>query len=76
MITTAKEYSKKYDLAITYKKISELAFNAGLKVGREEVKPEKVKKLEKDLKYYKQYHDEMEITIRDGDKFAELISGL
>ena len=73
---TAKQYGKKYDLALNFKIVAERAFTAGLKVGREETKTDKVKKLEKDLKYYKQYHDDMERTLLDPERLATLIGGL
>jgi len=73
---TAKEYAKKYDMALNFKIVAERAFNAGLKVGREEVKPDKVKKMEAELKELRQYKKNMEETLYDPERLADLIGGL
>lgn len=73
---TAKKYSDRYALALNYQKVAELAFTAGLKQGREEKKTDKIRKLELDLKRYKEYHDDMEKTLYDPEKLSDLIGGL
>lgn len=73
---TAKEYSKRYDLALNFKKVAELAFNEGLKKGREETKTDKIRLMEKELKELRTYKKEMEECMAEGDKLAELIGGL
>jgi hypothetical protein len=73
---TAKEYAKKYDMALNFKIVAERAFNAGLKVGREEVKPDKAKKMEAELKELRQYKKNMEETLYDPERLADLIGGL
>ena len=73
---TAKEYAKKYDMALNFKIVAERAFNAGLKVGREEVKPDKAKKMESELKELRQYKKNMEQTLYDPERLADLIGGL
>ena len=73
---TAKEYAKKYDMALNFKIVAERAFNAGLKVGREEVKPDKAKKMETELKELRKYKKNMEETLYDPERLADLIGGL
>jgi len=73
---TGKEYSKKYDMALNFKVVAERSFNAGLKVGREEVKSNKVKKMEAELKELRQYKKNMEETLCDSELLANLIGGL
>lgn len=70
----AKEYSKRYDLAINYKKVAELAFNAGLKQGREENKD--FSKLEKELKKVKFELKELWASLQDPEKCGQLLAGL
>ena len=72
----AKEYSKRYDLALNFKIVSQKAFNAGLKTGREEVKTDNIKKLEKELKELRVYKKEMEATLLNPNSLADLIGGL
>lgn len=72
----AKEYAKRYAMALNFKIVAERAFNAGLKVGREEVKPDKVKKMEAELKELRQYKKNMEETLYDPERLADLIGGL
>lgn len=52
---TAKEYAKKYDMALTFKIVAERAFNTGLIVGREAAKTIKVKEMEAELKILRKY---------------------
>lgn len=73
---TAKEYAKKYDMALNFKIVAERAFNAGLKAGREEVKTDKAKKMEAELKELRQYKKNMEETLYDPECLADLIGGL
>ena len=73
---TAKEYSKKYDMAINFKIVSEESFNAGLKEGREETKTDKIRKMEKELKELREYKKNMEETLYDPERLANLIGGL
>jgi hypothetical protein len=73
---TAKEYSRKYDLALNFKMVSETSFNAGLKEGREETKTDKIRKMEKELKELREYYKNMEETLYDPERLANLIGGL
>jgi hypothetical protein len=73
---TAKEYAKKYDMALNYKIVAERAFNAGLKVGREETKTDRIKKMEAELKELRRYKKDMEETLHDPERLADLICGL
>ncbi len=73
---TAKEYAKKYDMALNFKIVAERAFNAGLKVGREETKTDKAKKMEAELKELRQYKKNMEETLYNPERLADLIGGL
>jgi flagellar biosynthesis/type III secretory pathway protein FliH len=73
---TAKEYIKRYAQAPNYAKVAQLAFKAGLEEGRKENRDAEVQKLKQQLKHYKEYHDNMEKTLYEPEKLADLIGGL
>jgi len=71
---TAKDYSSRYDLALNFKKVAELAFNAGLKEGRNEKTD--IVKLKKELKETKKELKSLYDTLYDPEKCGEFIAGL
>ncbi len=71
-----KEHISKYRTYPTYIQIATEAYKAGLKEGREETKTDKFKKMEKELKELRRYHKNMEETLYDPEKLADLIGGL
>jgi molybdate-binding protein len=73
---TKQDLINKYKIYPTYTQIATEAFEAGLKIGKEEVKPEKVRKMEKELKELRRYQKNMEETLYDPEKLADLIGGL
>lgn len=73
---TKKDIIAKYRTHPTYTQIAIEAFEAGLKLGREERKTDKTKKLEKELKELRRYKKNMEATLYDPEKLADLIGGL
>ena len=73
---TKKEIIAKYRPYPTYTKIATEAFDAGLKIGRDEKKTNKTKQIEKELKRLRSYYKNMEETLTDPDKLANLIGGL
>jgi len=73
---TKKDIIAKYRTYPTYTQIATEAFEAGLKLGREERKTDKTKQMEKELKELRLYKKNMEETIYDPNKLADLIGGL
>tara|TARA_R110000851_G_scaffold89119_2_gene194414 strand:- start:90 stop:317 length:228 start_codon:yes stop_codon:yes gene_type:complete len=73
---TKKELLAKYRPYPTYTQIAIEAFEAGLKIGREEVKTEKTRQMEKDLEELRNYHKNMESILYDPEKLADLIYGI
>ena len=71
-----KEHISKYRTYPTYTQIATEAYKAGLKEGREETKTDKFKKMEKELKDLRLYRKNMEETLYDPEKLADLIGGL
>jgi hypothetical protein len=72
----AKEYSKKYDLAINFKIVSETAFKAGLEEGRNEQRSEYYKNLENKFDKLKQENIELKEILYDGEKLADFLGGM
>ena len=73
---TKKELITKYRTYPTFTQIATEAFEAGLKIGREERKTDKTKQMEKELKELRRYQKDMEATIYDPERLANLIGGL
>ena len=73
---TKKQIIAKYKPYPTYTKIATEAFDAGLKIGRDEKKADKNKQMEKELKRLRSYYKNMEETLNDPEKLADLIGGL
>jgi hypothetical protein len=73
---TKKDIIAKYRNYPTYTQIAKEAFEAGLKLGREERKTDKTKQMEKELKELRCYQKDMESTLYDPEKLADLIGGL
>ena len=73
---TKQELIAKYKPYPTYTQIATEAFEAGYKFGKEEVKPNKVLKMEQELKELRRYQKNMEKTLYDPKKLADLIGGL
>ena len=73
---TAKEYSKKYDMALNFKIVAERAFTAGLKAGREENKTDKAKANEKELKKVKAELKSLWKTLEDPEECGRLLAGM
>ena len=73
---TKQELIAKYKPYPTYTQIATESFEAGYKVGKEEVKPNKVLKMEQELKELRRYQKNMEKTLYDPEKLADLIGGL
>ena len=73
---TKKELLAKYRPYPTYTQIAIEAFEAGLKIGKEDVKPNYIRKMENELKELRSYNKNMEITLNDPEKLADLIGGL
>ena len=80
---TAKEHSKKYDLAINFKMVSEESFEEGRKQGIYESQTTLTKELENKLKHAKdelkelrQYKKNMEETLYNPERLADIIGGL
>ena len=73
---TKQDLINKYKPYPTYTQIATEAFEAGLKQGREETKTDKFKQMEKELKELRRYHREMEKTLYDPERLADLIGGL
>jgi hypothetical protein len=73
---TKKELLAKYRPYPTYTQIATEAFEAGLKIGKEDVKPNYIRKMENELKELRVYKKEIEFIINDPEKLADLIGGL
>jgi hypothetical protein len=73
---TAKEYSKKYDMALNFKIVAERAFNAGLKAGREKNKTDKAKATERELKKVKAELKSLWKTLEDPEECGRLLAGM
>ena len=73
---TKKEIIAKYKPYPTYTQIATEAFDSGLKTGREERKTDKTKQMETELKELRSYYKNMEKTLNDPEKLADLIGGL
>lgn len=73
---TKKDLLAKYKPYPTYTQIAIEGFQVGLNQGREEVKTDKIRSMEIRLKYLEEYHDNMEKTLHDPERLAELIGGL
>jgi hypothetical protein len=73
---TKKDIISKYRTYPTYTQIATEAFEAGLKLGREEQKTDKTKQMEKELKELRRYQKDMEATLYDPERLADLIGGL
>jgi hypothetical protein len=80
---TAKEYSKKYDLAINFKMVSEESFEEGRKQGIFESQTTLTKTLQNkldhanhELKELRLYKKDMEETLYNPERLADLIGGL
>lgn len=75
-IMTKKDIIAKYRTYPTYTQIATEAFDAGLKLGREERKTDKTKQMETELKELRRYQRDMEATLYDPERLADLIGGL
>ena len=73
---TKKEIIAKYKPYPTYTQIATEAFEAGLKIGREEKKTDKTKQQEKELKELRRYKKNIEAALYDPERLADLIAGL
>ncbi len=73
---TKKDIIDKYKTYPTYTQIATEAFEAGLKLGIEEQKKDRTKQMEKEIKELRLYKKNMEETIYDPNKLADLISGI
>lgn len=73
---TKKDIIAKYRAYPTYTQIATEAFEAGLKLGREERKTDKTKQMEKELKDLRRYQKNMEATLYDPERLADLIGGI
>ena len=73
---TKKQIIAKYRPYPTYTQIGTEAFDAGLKIGRDENKTDKTKQIEQELKRLRSYYKNMEETLNDPEKLADLIGGL
>lgn len=73
---TKQEIINKYKPYPTYTKIASEAFEAGLKIGREELTTDKIKQMETELKELRRYKKDMEETIYDPERLANLIGSL
>tara|TARA_R110000764_G_scaffold239533_1_gene339167 strand:+ start:2119 stop:2343 length:225 start_codon:yes stop_codon:yes gene_type:complete len=73
---TKKQIIAKYRPYPTYTQIAKEAFDAGLKIGRDEKKTDKTKQIEQELKRLRSYYKTMEETLNDPEKLADLIGGL
>ena len=71
-----KQLIAKYKPYPTYVEIAKEGYEVGLKEGREENKSDYIKKLERENIELKQYKDDMEKTLYDPERLANLISGL
>jgi hypothetical protein len=71
-----KDIIAKYRTYPTYTQIAIEAFDYGLKIGREERKTDKTKQLETELKELRRYQKDMEETLYDPERLANLIGGL
>jgi len=73
---TKKDIIDKYKTYPTYTQIATEAFEAGLKLGREERKTDRTEQMEKEIKELRLYKKNMEETIYNPNKLAELIGGI
>ncbi|WP_142783378.1 hypothetical protein [Changchengzhania lutea] len=73
---TAKQYAKRYDLALNFKIVAEKAYNAGLKQGKSEDKNEVFKRIEKEVKKLRLENKELNEVLNDGEKLADWIGGM
>ncbi|MFL1896759.1 hypothetical protein ACJRPK_13720 [Aquimarina sp. 2-A2] len=73
---TKEDIISKYRAYPTYQQIAKEAFEAGLRLGREERKTDKIKQMEKELKELRRYQKDMEATLCDPERLANLIGGL
>ena len=72
---TAKEYAKRYDMALNFKIVAEKAFTSGLKQGRSENETERFKRLQKEVKKLRDDNKMYKGILYDNERLADWIAG-